>query len=67
MVRFNLDASRNAEGGPIDFLTGFLREGQKPDDAIGRPVGIVTLPGGVAYVSDDRAGAIYKITYTGNN
>lgn len=66
VVRYNLDAKRAAVGGPIDFLTGFLGEGKKPDDAIGRPVGLMAEPGGVVYVSDDRAGAIYKISYRGN-
>lgn len=48
-----------------DFVTGFLPEGSKDtDDAIGRPVGILTEPGGTAYISDDRAGAIYKISLT---
>ncbi len=46
-----------------DFVTGFLPEGSKDTgDAIGRPVGILAEPGGTAYISDDRAGAIYKIS-----
>ncbi len=62
IVRFNLDTNRNATGAPIDFLTGFLPEmASKTDDAIGRPVGLLAEPGGVLYVSDDRAGAIYKV------
>ncbi len=64
VVRFDLDNSRKAVGGPKDFLTGFLAEGAKTDEAIGRPVGIMTEPGGVAYISDDRAGAIYRLTRT---
>lgn len=64
VVRFDLDASRNALGGPIDFVTGFLAEGAKTDTAIGRPVGVMAEPGGVTYVSDDRAGAIYRIALT---
>ncbi len=45
-----------------DFVTGFLPEGGTEDDAIGRPVDVMIEPGGVMYLSDDRAGAIYRIT-----
>ena len=66
VVRYDLDAARKPVGGPKDFLTGFLPANAKgTDDALGRPVGIMAEPGGVVYVSDDRAGAIYRITYTG--
>ncbi len=61
VVRFNLDNQRNVVGGPIDFLTGFLAPGAKEDEAIGRPVGLMAEPGGVVYVTDDRAGAVYRI------
>lgn len=61
VVRFDLDEERKAASGPIDFLTGFLKS-DDVDDAIGRPVGILAEPGGVVYISDDRAGAIYRIT-----
>ncbi len=62
VVRFDLDNARNKIGGPIDFLTGFLPSGTRDEDeAIGRPVGVLAEPGGVAYISDDRAGAIYRI------
>ncbi len=61
VVRFDLDQDRKAVGGPIDFLTGFISPTTtEEDDAIGRPVGILIEPG-VAYISDDRAGAIYLI------
>lgn len=63
VVRFDLNngPEREAESGPIDFLTGFLEEGVDTDSAIGRPVGILAEPGGLAYISDDRANAIYRI------
>jgi glucose/arabinose dehydrogenase len=41
------------------FLTGFL-EGQK---AWGRPVDVQPMPDGSLLVSDDKAGAIYRVTY----
>jgi len=46
-----------------DFMTGFLPEGGRgASDAIGRPVAVMAEPGGTVYISDDRAGAIYKVS-----
>lgn len=42
-----------------DFLTGFLQD----DDVSGRPVDIQQGPEGDIYISDDFAGAIYRISY----
>lgn len=42
-----------------DFLTGFNREG----DISGRPVDVAQGANGAIYVSDDYAGAIYRIRY----
>lgn len=45
------------------FASGWLqREGGK-DAVWGRPVDVLTLPDGSLLVSDDHAGAIYRITY----
>ena len=46
-----------------DFLSGFEREG----DISGRPVDIAQGPDGAIYISDDYAGAIYRVTYTGDD
>ncbi len=47
---------------PRDFITGWLN----PDGTIwGNPVAIVVGPDGALYVSDNVAGAVYRITYTG--
>lgn len=64
VVRIPLDPrTREATSAPVDFLTGFLApDATKTDAAIGRPVGVLAEPGGVVFVSDDRAGAIYRIT-----
>ena len=43
----------------VDFATGWLNNNQ----AWGRPVDAITGPDGALYVSDDRAGYIYKITH----
>ncbi len=45
-----------------DFLTGF----QQGDDVIGRPVDVQQGPDGAFYVSDDYAGAIYRVAWTGS-
>lgn len=61
IVRFPLDAEGNLEGSPEDFMTGFIDEN---GNVIGRPVDILIEPGGVMYVSDDRAGMVYRIART---
>lgn len=45
-----------------DFITGWL-PGGKSSQALGRPVDILLVSGGVGYISDDKAGLVYKITY----
>jgi glucose/arabinose dehydrogenase len=64
VVRFDLDPqTRKPIGDPIDFATGYLPEGSRDtNDAIGRPVAMLPERGGVVYISDDRAGAIYRVS-----
>lgn len=65
VVRIDLDQQAQYRGGAsTDFVTGFLAPGADEDAAIGRPVDIRIEPGGVMYISDDRAGAIYRIART---
>jgi glucose/arabinose dehydrogenase len=45
-----------------DFLTGFNLDG----DISGRPVDVAQGPDGAIYVSDDYAGAIYRVSYGDN-
>lgn len=50
------------QGKPVsvsDFVTGWLEN----RSAWGRPVDIAVGPDGAAYISDDRAGMIYRIVY----
>lgn len=52
------------DGKPVgisDFVVGWLSE----KGAWGRPVDVIVGPDGAVYVSDDRAGMIYRITYVG--
>ena len=48
--------------GAVPFIDGFLAANKSA--AYGRPVDIITQPGGVMYVSDDHAGVIYRVWYT---
>lgn len=50
-------------GEPEPFATGFLPEGA--EDALGRPVGLAVGPDGALYVSDDKAGFVYRISAPG--
>lgn len=59
IVRYKLDAQGNYEG-EEDFMTGWLTGS---DEALGRPVDILIQPGGLLYISDDKAGVIYRIRY----
>jgi len=46
-------------GVPRDLVSGWLVDGK----AWGRPVALATGPDGALYVSDDRAGAIYRVMF----
>ena len=59
IVRFDYNYAKNYLGTETDFMTGFLKDGE----ALGRPVDILAEPGGTLFVSEDRAGAIYRILY----
>ena len=50
-------------GPPEPFATGFLPDGA--EDALGRPAGLAVGPDGALYVSDDKAGFIYRIVREG--
>ncbi len=59
VVRYKLDAQGKLIG-TEDFLSGFLTS----KGALGRPAGILTKPGGAMYISDDKAGVIYRVYRT---
>ncbi len=56
IVRLLVDG--NNVTGAEDFITGFL----KGDEAIARPVDLVFDKTGNLYISDDKAGVIYKVS-----
>jgi glucose/arabinose dehydrogenase len=60
IARYKLDAEGNVlDKNGEDFAAGWLQGG----DALGRPVDLKFGPDGALYVSDDKAGVIYKIEY----
>ncbi len=59
VVRYKLDAQGNLLG-VEDFITGWLTAEGK---SLGRPVDILIRPGGMIYISDDKAGVVYRVTY----
>lgn len=58
VVRMKFDAN-GAYQGTEDFITGWL---VSKSEALGRPVDLLFGPDGALYISDDKAGVIYKIT-----
>jgi glucose/arabinose dehydrogenase len=50
----------------VVFADGFAGPGKATGDATHRPTGLATGPDGALYVSDDKGGRIWKITYRGD-
>jgi glucose/arabinose dehydrogenase len=60
VVRLPLDGSQVT--GPVeDFAVGWLNE--DTGQATGRPVGLAIGPDGALYISDDKSGFIYRVSY----
>lgn len=47
---------------PVDFLSGFIAEGEGTE-VYGRPVGVTQTPAGDLLVNDDTGGVIWKVSY----
>jgi glucose/arabinose dehydrogenase len=58
VVRYKLDAAGNFID-VEDFITGWLT----PAGALGRPVDILITEEGVIFISDDKAGVVYRVVY----
>lgn len=63
VMRVPLDGGAPA-GEAEDFATGWL--GESTGAVQGRPVGLAVGPDGALYVSDDKGGFIYRISYSGD-
>ena len=61
IVRLDFDASGNYVGSK-DFVSGWLT---KSGSALGRPVDILIQDNGLIYISDDKAGVVYRLEYRG--
>lgn len=60
IVRYKLDEEDKVLGAE-DFIVGWLTE----KGALGRPVDILVQSEGMMYVSDDKAGVVYRIVFNG--
>jgi glucose/arabinose dehydrogenase len=52
------------EGGSVTEVEPFVEGWLQGERAWGRPVDVLVMPDGSLLVSDDHAGAIYRVTYT---
>jgi len=65
VVRVPVDGQGRA-GKPEPFLHGFLQAEGGRESVWGRPADVLPLPDGSLLVSDDQAGAIYRVRYSGH-
>lgn len=61
VVRHRLSSTMEYLGSE-PLITGWLTEENR---SFGRPVDVLTVPGGTMYISDDKGGSIYVLQYTG--
>ena len=61
-IGYRITLVRLKENRAVDY-TVFAQGWLQKDSAWGRPVDILVMPDGALLVSDDRAGAIYRIRY----
>ena len=58
-------------GKPVDpakyevFADGFAGANKQPDAAAHRPIGVAQGPDGALYITDDKAGRVWKVIYKG--
>jgi glucose/arabinose dehydrogenase len=58
-------ADGNASGAYETFADGFAGQEKTPDRAAHRPSGLAVGPDGSLYISDDKAGRIWRVVYRG--
>jgi len=55
-----------AAGDFVVFADGFAGAVEEPGQAVYRPTGLVVGPDGALYISDDKRGRIWRVTYQGD-
>ena len=55
-----------ASGDYIIFADGFAGRKKEPGSAVHRPSGLAVGPDGALYITDDKAGRVWRITYNGD-
>src|SRR5262249_47509133 len=55
-----------AAGGYVVFADGFAGRYKDPGRAAHRPSGLAVAPDGALFISDDKAGRIWRVTYEGD-
>jgi glucose/arabinose dehydrogenase len=65
-VVFQPLAEGKASGEYIIFADGFAGGHKDPGEAFHRPAGLATGPDGALYISDDRRGRIWRVTFHGD-
>lgn len=65
-VVFQPLANGKPSGNYVVFADGFAGQHKEPGRAVYRPSGLAVGPDGALYVSDDKAGRIWRITYNGD-
>ena len=58
-------ADGKASGPYVVFADGFAGPVEDPGQALHRPMGLAVAPDGALYISDDRRGRIWHVTYHG--
>lgn len=65
-VVFQPFADGKASGDYIVFADGFAGRYKEPGRAAHRPSGLAVGPDGALYITDDKAGRIWRVTYNGD-
>ncbi|HEY7236068.1 MAG TPA: PQQ-dependent sugar dehydrogenase [Gemmatimonadaceae bacterium] len=65
-VVFQPLSSGTASGAYESFANGFAGGVLQPDAAKHRPTGLAQGPDGALYITDDKAGRVWRVTYTGS-
>ncbi|MFV0367268.1 MAG: PQQ-dependent sugar dehydrogenase [Hyphomicrobiaceae bacterium] len=67
---YNIVFQPMADGKPagdyVVFADGFTGQFKEPGRALHRPSGLAVAPDGALFISDDKAGRIWRVTYSGD-